>query len=376
MLHDSTSSVSSILLGSFVLAIVYYITTYITWSISRRNVVKQNGCKPPPKQPLKDPFFGVDAMRDTLRALESKTFLKQKRELYEQYGNTFSSRVVTLPLISTIEPENIKAVLHTKFDDFEVGTPRRAAFSPVLGNSILVSDGKRWEHSRAFLRPSFTRSQVGDLSILEVHVQNLIKAIPHDGSAFDLADLFVRYTADVTTDFMFGESILSLSRREAFQAELMEAFQDAQLGCERRFRLGRFAKVLPQRKFFRAVKLIHTYMDSHIDKALEFRDMQQESSKDVLKTNERHIFARELGKITDDRKVLRDELLTIFFAGRDTTSALLSNLFFILARNPDVWQRLRVEVNELKGNEPTLEGLKNMKYLRFCINEGQKSCFF
>ena len=372
MPHDSTSSVSSILLGSFVLAIVYYVTTYITLSISRRSMIKQNGCKLPAKQPLKDPFFGIDGMRDTLRALESKTFLKQKRELYEQYGNTFSSRVVTRPLISTIEPENIKAVLQTKFDDFEVGAARRDAFSPVLGDSILISDGKRWEHSRAFLRPSFSRSNVTDLSILEVHVRNLIKAIPHDGSAFDLADLFVRYTADVTTDFMFGESILSLSQREAFQADLMEAFQEAQLGSERRFRLGKFVKIIPQQKFFRAVKLIHTYMDAHIDKALEFRTVQQEDSKDQSNTSERHIFARELVKVTDDRKVLRDELLTIFFAGRDTTSALLSNLFFVLARKSDVWQQLQAEVNELEGKKPTLEELKSMKYLRFCINEGQK----
>ena len=357
------------------MAIVYYISTYLTRSVSRRRLIKQNGCRPPAKQPQRDPFFGIDAIRDSLRALESKTFLKQKQGLYEQYGNTFSSKMATLSLISTIEPENIKAVLYTKFDDFEIGEPRRVAFSPVLGNSILLSDGKRWEHSRAFLRPSFSRSQMGDLSILEVHARNLIKAIPDDGSTFDLADLFIRYTADVTTDFMFGESIQSLSQREAFQADLMEAFQVAQLGCERRFRLGQFAKVIPQPKFFKAVKLIHTYMDAHIDKALEYRKIQQESSKDNSKTDERHIFAHELSKITDDRQVLRDELLTIFFAGRDTTSALLSNLFFVLARNPDIWQRLHVEVNELKGKKPTLEGLKDMKYLRFCINEGLESYF-
>jgi cytochrome P450 len=102
--------------------------------------------------------------------------------------------------------------------------------------------------------------------------------------------------------------------------------------------------------------------------------LKQKSFNEAAQDDKRYFFLRELAKLTDDRKTLRDELLGIFFAGRDTTSALLSNLFFVLARSPKIWQRLRDEVDQLGGARPTLDDLKTLKYLGFCLNEGQNSC--
>ena len=271
--------------------------------------------------------------------------------------------------MSTIEPENLKAVFSTQFKDFVIGSPRRRAFGPIIANSILVADGVEWEHSRAFLKPSFSRSQVGDLATLEVHVKNLIEAIPHDGSTVDLAELFLRFTADVTTDFMFGESILSQPRPDAFGGDLTKACRDAQLGAERRFRLGVFANLVPQPAFYRSVKKVHAYMEAHVEKAIEQRRSLKETKQEHLKSDSRYIFLNELVKLTDDRLVLRDQLLGIFFAGRDTTAALLSNLFFVLARNTEAYKKLRDEISTLNGQKPTLDDLKGLKYLSWCLNE-------
>lgn len=370
------SPILSLLLGGFILAALYLLTLRLTTHRARQEIIKQSGCKAPAKFPLKDPFFGIDAIYDALRAARNKTFLIHKKGHYESYGNTFSSKLSTLSVISTIEPENIKTVLSTAFKDYVVGAPRRDAFLPVLGNSILLADGAQWEHSRALLRPSFARSQVSDLSLLDNHVEELLKAIPRDGSTVDLGDLFLRYTADVTTDFMFGESIQSLSRPESFQTNLMRAFQDAQTGGERRFRLGSFAKFVPQPTFYKAVKQVHAYVDAHIDKAIKQHESLKQSRNDSGQEDERYILLHELLQLTGDGQTLRNELTAIFFAGRDTTSALLSNMFFVLARNPHVWQRLRAEVNQLQGRKPTLDELKAMKYLGHCLNECQFQTIF
>ena len=368
---ELSSPIISLVLGGIILAALYLLTLRLTTHRAQEDIIKQCGCKAPAKFPLKDPFFGIDAIYDALRAARAKTFLNNKRGHYERYGNTFSSKLSTLSVISTIEPENIKTVLSAAFKDYIVGAPRRDAFLPLLGNSILLADGAQWEHSRALLRPSFARSQVSDLSILGNYVEDLLKAIPRDGSTVDLGDLFLRYTADVTTDFMFGESIQSLSRPESFQADLMKAFRDAQTGGERRFRLGSFAKFVPQPTFYQAVKQVHTYVDAHIDKAIKQHELLKQSRNDPGREDERYILLHELLKVTGDGQTLRDELMAIFFAGRDTTSALLSNLFFVLARNPHIWQRLRSEVDQLQGQKPTLDELKAMKYLGYCLNECQ-----
>ena len=373
MLKD-VSGVTAILLGGFIVGIVYFLGQCFATQMRRRKIISSNGCKNPSQFPVWDPLFGLDVMYKTIQAHNSKTFMSTKRSHHETYGMTHSSRLATVSTINTIQPENIKAVLSTNFKDFVVGTPRRRAFSPIIENSILVADGMEWEHSRAFLKPSFSRSQVGNLETLETHVKHLIETIPQDGSTVDLAERFLRYTADVTTDLMFGESILSLPHPEAFGGDLTKACRDVQIGAERRFLLGKFANLVPQRTFYRSVKKIHAYVDSHVDKAIKQRRSQVNIEKDDVEDNGKHIFLKELAKLTDDRLILRDQLLGIFFAGRDTTAALLANLFFVLARSPDVWQRLHEEIASLKGRKPTVDELKRLKYLSFCLNESLIHC--
>ncbi|CAF9906100.1 hypothetical protein IMSHALPRED_004078 [Imshaugia aleurites] len=369
VVRESLSPLTSFLVGGIILATLYLLALRLKTRRARHKIIKQRGCEAPPRLPLKDAFFGVDGIYDALRAARTKTYLDYKRSHYALHGNTFSYKFSTLSVISTIEPENIKTVLSTAFKDYVVGAPRRNAYLPLLGNSIVLADGAQWEHSRALLRPSFARSQVSDLSMLDIHVENLIRTIPRDGSTVDLGDLFLCYTADVTTDLMFGESIQSLSRPEAFQTNLMRAFRDAQAGAVRRFRLGSFARFVPQSTFYQAVKQVHTYVDAHINRAIKQHESLKQSLNDSGREDERYVFLHELLKVTGDGEIVRNELVAIFFAGRDTTSALLSNLFFVLARNPRIWQRLRDEVNQLQGRKPTLDELKTMKYLGSCLNE-------
>ncbi|KAL8755506.1 MAG: hypothetical protein Q9199_003586 [Rusavskia elegans] len=366
---DSLGGIPQLLLCGLILGASYYIVFLSRNYQARKSLIRQHGCKPPSKYPVWDPFFGIDVIYDAVRAAKRNTFLTEKISHYNTYGNTHSSRLTSYPVISTIEPENIKTVLSTNFKDFVIGSPRRRAFGPVIANSVLVADGVEWEHARAFLRPSFARSQVGDLTTLEAHVKNLIDAIPTDGSTVDLAELLLRFTADVTTDFIFGESILSLPHPVSFGRDLTDACRIGQLGAERRFRLGIFANLVPQSEFYRAVGKVHTYMEAHVDKAIRRRRSEAQDVKSEKMDNGRYIFLNELVKMSDDRLVLRDQLLGIFLAGRDTTAALLTNLFFVLARNPKVWDRLHKEIKSLNGENPTLEELKGLKYLSFCLKE-------
>ncbi len=60
--------------------------------------------------------------------------------------------------------------------------------------TALPPEGAAWQHSRALIRPAFTRTQVADLESFESHVQKLMAKVPKDGSTVDLAPLFFRLT--------------------------------------------------------------------------------------------------------------------------------------------------------------------------------------
>ena len=126
----------------------------------------------------------------------------------------------------TIEPENVKTILSTKFNDFSLGSRRADIFIPVLGHGIFDTDGAAWERSRALVRPNFTRHQVADLDALEKHVKHLIDRVPHDGSTIDLQELFFSLTMDSATDFLFGKStnILAPGEKNVEAEEFVKAY--------------------------------------------------------------------------------------------------------------------------------------------------------
>ena len=225
------------------------------------------------------------------------------------------------------------------------------------------------------LRPNFVRNQVADLATLEKHVQHLVEAIQrNDGASFDIQALFFRLTLDSATEFLFGESTDYLVESDAASSlqssKFATAFERSQHEISRRLRSG-FLET--QSKQFKAdVKFVHDFVDRFVKRGLEYRErfnLDPEKAEAGLKGQGRYVFMNELVKRVEDPVRIRSELLNIMLAGRDTTASLLGNTWFVLARRPDIWKKLRQEVEELKGEKPTFEQIKNMKYLKAVLNE-------
>jgi cytochrome P450 len=177
-------------------------------------------------------------------------------------------------------------------------------------------------------------------------------------------------TFDSATEFLFGESVDILRSPEGSeQQNFAAAFDYGQVEVNARTRLGPFLFLYRNKKFDQACKTIHNFVDRFVYRALEYRKMLEGEKQMSEKQTERYVFLNELAKATKDPKQLRDELLNILLAGRDTTASLLSHTWHALARRPDVWAKLKAEVDVLGGKAPDYETLRNMKYLKFVLNE-------
>lgn len=358
-----------ILLGCLTLALCRLWYQHITTSIAHRKFIQKYGCKEPAAMSRKDPFFGLDLIRDAVHAAETKTSITRQVSLYAQYGNTFSTRFLMTPVINTIERENITTILTEKFDDYGIGSRRKEAFAPLLGQSIFQVDGLEWKHSRDLVRLCLSKVEMENLPRLDVHVDNLVGAILRHGSMVDLGELFPRLTADITTDYMFGKSLMSLRDSSSLRNSFMEAIHESQAGCEKRWLMGPFARVIPQRSFYKNVEKVHKFMDQLIDEAQQLRKPALSNSEPVEERQKRHSVLDELQHLIGSKRLLRDELLTMFFAGVDTAAALLTNLFFTLGKRPDIWRELRHEVEPLQGERPTNAQLSSLTYHRSCLKE-------
>lgn len=363
-----SSQVYSKLLLCFALPVLFLL--YKRLALYRRRA-KYSECRDPPRYPQKDVLLGVDVLRGIIAAVKSKCYLQKLHQDYTRYGSTFSKHFLFSPIICTVEPDNLKSILSTNFRDYGITSVRKNAFRPFLGDNILTADGAEWTHARANLRPSFSKKQTGDLDMFEVHVKNLVHAIGSrgEGETIDLRDLFLSLTADIATETFYGESVDSL--RSGSLSSIMEAFQIANRGCEDRARRGKLAMFFPQGKFTESIKIMRQYIEQYVMKDVQNREKQGSPEEEATK-KDKYVLLHELSKVITDHDRLRDELLTILFAGRDTTGSLLCSLFFTLARRSDVWLRLRSEVAYLKGEKPSVRDLQQMQYVRYVLNESKR----
>ncbi|KAF3484248.1 uncharacterized protein GIQ15_03572 [Arthroderma uncinatum] len=359
-----------VLLGSFVF---YRIAVYIQLSIARSRAAKEHGCKPPPAYPDFDPIFGLGLVLAAVKSGKKDTFLEDIWKRYQKYGNTFSSNLTGLPIITTCEPENVKTVLAVKFADFQLPPRRKAGFRDLFGNGVFTTDGSEWEHSRAMLRPNFTRTQIADLNMFEKHVNELIELIPKDGSTIDLQDLFFGMTLDSATEFLFGESANTLSGQHS-SAPKGDIFGQSFDYCTgyigKRFRVG-LPTIFGNKQYTQGVKDVHTFADHYVRKGIKRYNSREKGRDGIDSPSEsgRYVFLDELVKETQDPLALRSELMNILLAGRDTTASLLSVLWNTLSKRQDVWAKIQAEVETLEGRAPSFEEIKNMKYLRYTMNE-------
>lgn len=153
------------------------------------------------------------------------------------------------------------------------------------------------------------------------------------------------------------------------------ALDYAQQGTILRLRLGNLMFAHRDQRFRNSCRTVHAYAETFVSQALEHRRQQSgivpQEKDESFSARQKYIFLNELAKDTDDPVLLRDQIVNILLAARDTTAGLLSFTFFMLARKPEIWTKLRAEVLEHYCVPLTYEAVMGMKYLRFVLQESK-----
>lgn len=248
------------------------------------------------------------------------------------------------------------------------------------------------------IRPNFTKMHIADLSSFESHFQDLLTALPpadpRSGLVeVDLQPLFFRMTLDSASEVLLGQAMSFRSQLDApgsASLRFEDAFDYAQMKIHRRNVLDRgwmkpfglayrLLKGTKEDRFEESCETVHSILDEMIAEYLESLDQKPSAKvneKEDEDQNRKYVFLEEMAKTTRNPLELRHEILNVLIAGRDTTATLLSNAFFVLARRPDIWARVRAEIDEtFEGRLPEYSTLRNMKQVRNLLNECGCSSF-
>ncbi|OTB04914.1 hypothetical protein M426DRAFT_320486 [Hypoxylon sp. CI-4A] len=369
-LRPRTPSIGLKALGFLLVLLGIYTQTTLRSSHWYYAEMEKHSCAPLPSYP--NDALGIRYLRDAARRIRSHTLLSGYGEWFAAIGHTFRHRVFPSPydMITTDEPENVRAVLSARFDDWDIPGIRVRPFVPVLGrNSVFTTNGDAWRHARATLRPAFVRDQVADLRCLDRHVAKFIARIPRDGQRFDLQAMFAILTTDTISDFMFGHTTDLLGSAPEDGLRFGRCFDVTLQKIANRVRLGWISYLLGDKELDECTSFINAYVEKYI---AEVKLEQAEKGGDE-KDGKKYTFLNELLRTGEPDEAIRDHLISIFIAGRDTTTSVMSYLFMELSRRPDVVAAIRREVEDLNlsGPEelPAWESLRNMKYLNWAVKE-------
>jgi cytochrome P450 len=217
--------------------------------------------------------------------------------------------VVYVAHVHHTEVSDLKAIL-----DFHLG-PRNLAMKAMLGEGIFTQDGARWKHSRELLRRHFVRMQYQNLEGFREHVENMIDSLGNSTGVIDLQPFFFRLTLDTTISIILGQSV------ESFKHEtgdlFTKSFNKASLVTSTRVRLGDLYWLYAPKGFFAACKTVKTYTDQFVRDALR-------QNVDNAKTTTDDTFITDLYAERQDISLVRDQVLNVLLAGRDTTAAAMS----------------------------------------------------
>lgn len=238
----------------------------------------------------------------------------------------------------------------------------------MLGDGLVTSTGPLWRRQRRLMAPFFTPRGIEQFARIMIDDGQMLvrrwETLAASGEEVEIGDEMMRVTASIILKTMFGmdsdEEVLRL--KEAVETQITYVSQ-SQFNP---LRLPLWVPTAENRKFKAATKLVDDYIQGII---AQRRALPQDQWPDDLLTRLMLAKDDETGEMMNDR-LLRDESVTVFFAGHETTARTLMFTWYALARNPDVADRLHAEVDAVLGDAPpTLEDLKRLPYTLQVIKE-------
>ncbi|KAF9701948.1 hypothetical protein EKO04_001112 [Ascochyta lentis] len=313
--------------------------------------------------------FGLDMAYEVVgHALQDKSY-EMWIKMFDKWAGPSRYTIeagVGERVILTAEPENIKAILATQFKDYGKGEHFRKDWHAFLGNGIFTTDSTLWHNSRQLIRPQFVKDRLSDIDIFETHTQVLISKLA-GGQPVDTLDMMFRYTLDAATHFLLGASVDSLHHP---QTRFADAFSNAQRVQSIIARVGPLNWAVPRKRmgFYDSIQTIDEFVSLYIDRALA---LSPEELSEKTNHDSDYTFLHAIAGYTRDRQVLRDQLVSVLLAGRDTTACTLTWALYHLSLSPAITATLRQEILDTVGpaQKPTYEHLKSMKYLQHVLNE-------
>lgn len=291
----------------------------------------------------------------------------QVDKLIKEYGDVVSLSLPFTRIAILGKPEYARYVLVDNNRNYHKSLAYEV-MKILLGNGLLTSEGEFWKKQRRLAQPAFHKQKLADLTAMMVNrsKQEAEDIGKRNGEYFDVTGDMTKLTLDIISQAIFSNGIDGKEEFVANQITLLNQMATETLNSP--IRLPQSVPTpfnLRQRK---AVKALDDLIYAIIDQ----RRKEGVSKSDLLSML---LDARDedTGEVMDNKQ-LRDEVMTIFIAGNETTANAMAWILYLLSQNPEQEQLMIQEIDEKlnAGTELTYENVMQFKYVRMVIDEGMR----
>jgi cytochrome P450 len=305
-------------------------------------------------------FYGIDLYPAFRRSL-----LEMLQQLAREYGDVAFFRIGPLKFVLLSHPDYVEDVLVTRAHLFHKGRALERA-RRLLGNGLLTSEGGFHLRQRRLVQPSFHKARIAGYARTMISRAERTSERWQDGESLDIVSEMNRLMLTIVGDTLFGTDVEGDA--DVVRLALVDMFEAFPITMSP---LAPILERLPLPVVRRYLKAQHA-LDSLIYRMIAQRRAHPDDRGDLLSML---LLARDEdhdGSQMTDRQV-RDEVMTIFLAGHETTANALAWTWLLLARHPDVESRLHRELDEvLGGRAPQPEDAARLPYTRRVLSESMR----
>lgn len=299
--------------------------------------------------------------------LRKQDFLTYIGQLWNNYGDTFQLRLGVRTLIFAIHPEDIRHISITNRQNYDKRKSYDSVRRYLVGEGLVASTGELWRRQRKLLAPFFTPRGVKAYAEIMIRdgerMLNRWDSLARSGQTVEIGEEMTLVTAAIILKAMFSTETDEAIVEMKDTVETMVGFANTkQTGVN----LPLWLPTSANRKYLAAHDKIHGYINTLI---AQRRAMPETQWPDDLLTRLMQARDEETGERMAEN-LLRDESITIFFAGHETTARTMSAAWYALASNPEVARQLHEELDHVLGDRsPTVEDLHHLPYTLQVIKE-------
>jgi cytochrome P450 len=304
-------------------------------------------------------------MLDIVGDMKKQGFLPFVEKLWQTHGDIFDVKLGGTQMIFPIHPDMARHVLVSQSQNYQKTKSYDRTRRYLFGNGLVSSIGDLWQRQRRLMAPFFTPRGIEQYAAIMVEEAKAViqRWEGMQGQEVDMRAEMVRVTSTIILRTMFSMAGDDAAVKMHDAVQTMLNFSGVGQG---NMRFPIWVPTPENRNYIKARDMVRGYIDGIIVKR---RQSPEDAWPDDLLSKLLLTTDEESGTMMSDEQA-RDETITFFVAGYETTAHTLSTTLWLLSQNPEIAAALHAELDSVIGQrEATLDDLRQLPYTLSIIKE-------